>query len=151
MNTLGKTERKIILDDETQSALLRQLTDVGPAKSVGYLPIYTIKRFLGTTPKALAAAAARRGLASALFTARTTSIKSGALYVYDRDALERLLDGQADAVQAAGLPLNADVFVAHIAAVFYDMRHPAHRIIAAAFGENPQRKLVIENPSVAAK
>ncbi|SEI14033.1 hypothetical protein SAMN05216228_102789 [Rhizobium tibeticum] len=118
-----------------RSAILRSLTLVGPSKPVGYLPINTIKRFLDTTPKALAAAAARRGLASAHFTTRNTGIQSGALYVYDCDALERLLDEQAEAVAAAGLPLNADMFVAHIAAVFYDTGHPAHRIIAAAFGE----------------
>ncbi|MGO7117545.1 hypothetical protein [Rhizobium leguminosarum] len=136
MNTTCNTERKIILDEETQNALLRDLSGVGSSKIVGYLPIYTIRQFLGTTPKALAAAAVTRGLATAHFTTRTTGIKSGALYVYDRNALERLLNKEADAVQAAGLPLDADAFVAHIASVFYEAEHPAQRLIAAAFGEN---------------
>ncbi|MDP9813940.1 hypothetical protein J2W42_006817 [Rhizobium tibeticum] len=138
MNTTCKTEQQIIPDEETQNALLRDLTSVGPLKIVGYLPIYTIRQFLGTSPKALATAAAARGLATALFTTRTTRIKSGALYVYDRNALERLLSNEADAVQVAGLPLDADAFVAHIANVFYEAEHPAHRLIAAAFGENLQ-------------
>jgi hypothetical protein len=118
-----------------RSAILRSLTDVGSSKPVGYLPIYTIKRFLYTTPKAIAAAAARCGLATAHFTKRNTGIQSGALYVYDRDALDRLLDDEAEAVASAGLPPNADMFVAHIAAVFYATGHLAHRIIAAAFGD----------------
>ncbi|MBY3464216.1 hypothetical protein HFN80_09340 [Rhizobium laguerreae] len=66
MNGTCNNERKIILDEETQNALLRDLTGVGPSKIVGYLPIYTIRQFLGTTPKALAAAAATRGLCSGM-------------------------------------------------------------------------------------
>ena len=137
MNASVETEREIILDDKMRSAILHSLMAVGPSKPIGYLPIYTIKRFLKTSPKALAASAARRGLATAQFTTKTCRIKSGAFYVYDRIALEILLNEQAEAVQAAGLPSNAGTFVAHIAAVWYDTGHPAHGIIATTFGEPP--------------
>ncbi|MBY5523413.1 hypothetical protein [Rhizobium leguminosarum] len=137
MNAPVETEREFVLDDKMRSAILHSLTAVGRSKPVGYLPIYTIKRFLKTTPKALAASAARRGLATAQFTTRSCRIKSGAFYVYDRVALESLLKEQAEAVQAAGLPSNAGTFVAHIAAVWYDTGHPAHGIIATTFGEPP--------------
>lgn len=136
MSILGETEAPV-MDDQMRRAIWRSLTDVGPLKPVGYLPIYTIRRFLKTTPKVLAASAARRGLRSAKFTTKTSRIRSGALYVYDRKALEGLLSERAEAVQTAGLPLNADAFVAHIAAVWYDMDHPAHGIIAIAFGGQP--------------
>lgn len=134
MNTCVETENDVI-PDEMVEKLLRSLADVGPLKPVGYLPRSTIRRFLRTTPKALAASAVKRGLATAEFTTRNSAIHSGALYVYDRNALNSLVREQAEAVQAAGLPLDADAFVAHIAAVFYDSDHPAHGIVAAAFGE----------------
>ncbi|MBY5809388.1 hypothetical protein [Rhizobium leguminosarum] len=137
MNHSGEIRDRVVFDDEWRGTLLRSLTDVGPSKAVGYLPLYTIKRFLKTTPKALATSAASRGLAAARFTSRACRIKSGALYVYDRTTLTGLLQGQAEAVGPAGLPLNADAFVAHIAAVLYDEDHPAYGFIAAAFGQQP--------------
>ncbi|MDF0697761.1 hypothetical protein PYR71_14855 [Rhizobium sp. MC63] len=136
MNTCG--EENDIIPNEMIEKLLRDLTDVGPLKPIGYLPRSTIKRFLKTTSKALAASLVKRGLAVAEFTTRHSMIHSGALYVYDRNALDSLIREQAEAVQAAGLPLNADSLVAHIAAVFYDLDHPAHGIIATAFGERSQ-------------
>ncbi len=115
--------------------LLRSLTAVGPAKPVGYLPLYAIKNLLGTTPEALTASATARGLAAVLFGPEACCIKSGALYVYDREALAVLLQTRSLRVRAAGLSLNPDAFVARIAAVWFERDHPAHPIIAAAFGE----------------
>ena len=124
------------LDEEERSALLRDLTEVGPSKPVGYLPLYTIKKFVRTTPEALAAAAAARGLATARFTPKDCRIKSGALYVYHRETLADLLRANAKAACAAGLPLEPDDFIACIAAVGFEKNHPAYPIIAAAFGDN---------------
>jgi len=123
------------LNDEERDVLLRSLTDVGPSKPVGYLPLYTIEKFLRSTPETLAAAAGTRGLATAQFAQAACCIKSGAFYAYHRDALNNLLQENADAVRVAGLPLDPDDFVAHIAAIWYEKSHSAHPIIAAAFGE----------------
>jgi hypothetical protein len=109
--------------------------EVGPTKPVGYLPLYTVEQFVQLTPEAVAAAAIARGLAVAQFGPAACCIKSGALYVYDRKALADLLQESADAVAAAGLPSDPDRFVAHIAAVWFDMAHPAYSLIARAFGE----------------
>ncbi|SDR64238.1 hypothetical protein SAMN05519103_09566 [Rhizobiales bacterium GAS113] len=121
-------------EDERQT-LLRSLTEVGPSKPVGYLPLYTIKDFVQLTPEAVAAAATARGLATAQFGPKVCRIKSGALYVYHREALANLLQARAEPISAAGLPLDPDRFVAYIAAVWFGEDHPAHPIIATVFGD----------------
>jgi hypothetical protein len=123
------------LNEEERSALLRDLTEVGPSKPVGYLPLYTLKKFVRTTPEALAAAAGARGLATAQFTPANSRIKSGALYVYHREALADLLQANATTARAAGLPLEPDDFIARITAVWFEKNHPAYAVIAAAFGD----------------
>jgi hypothetical protein len=116
--------------------LLRSLTEVGPSKPVGYLPLYTIEEFVQLTPEAVAAAATARGLTTAQFGPAACCIKSGALYVYDREALASLLQERADAIFAAGLPLDPDRFVAHIATVWFEKDHPSYPIIVTVFGDN---------------
>jgi hypothetical protein len=122
-------------DEDKRKTLLRSLTEVGSTKPVGYLPLQTIKDFVKLSPGTIAADATKRGLVAAQYGPDTCCIKSGALYVYDREALASLLQAQADAVSVAGLPHDPDRFVAHIAAVWYAEEHPAHRIIANAFGD----------------
>jgi hypothetical protein len=122
-------------EDERQT-LLRSLTEVGPSKPVGYLPLHTIEDFVQLSPEAVAAAAAARGLAVAQFGPDTCCIKSGAIYVYDRKALAKLLQAGADVISAAGLPLDPDLFVEHIAAVWFAADHPVRQIIATAFGDS---------------
>ncbi len=123
-------------NEDERNALLRSLTTIGPSKPVGYLPLYTIEKFARLAPDTVAAAAAARGLATAQFDPSACCIKSGALYAYHRDALATLLQANADAVRAAGLPLDPDHFVARIAAVWFEENHPARPIIAAAFGDS---------------
>lgn len=61
--------------------------------------------------------------------------QSGALYAYDRQALTRFLQINAHAVHAAGLPLDPDEFVLHVASIWFEEQHPAYRVITAAFGD----------------
>jgi hypothetical protein len=124
----SETERQV---------LLRGLTDVGPAKPIGYLPLHTIEEFVQLSPQAVAADANARGLATAEFGPAACCIKSGALYVYDREALADLLRENVESIAVAGLPSDPDRFVAHIAAVWFDRDHPAYSLIARAFGESP--------------
>ncbi len=121
--------------DDERRALLRSLTTVGPSKPVGYLPLNTIENIARLDPGAVAAAAQARGLATERFHPSVCCIKSGALYVYHREALAALLLANADAVHAAGLPLDPGDFVARIASVWFEQNHPARPIIAIAFGE----------------
>ena len=131
------TAKRPAPSEDERRFLLRSLTDVGVSKPIGYLPLYTIKDFVQLSPETVAAAATARGLATAQFGAQECCIKSGALYVYHRAALANLLQAQADTVVAAGIPLDPDRFVAHIAAVWFDVEHPAHTIIKAAFADGP--------------
>jgi hypothetical protein len=110
--------------------------EIGASKPVSYLPLYTIEDFVRQTPEAVAAAATARGLATAQFGSAACCIKSGALYVYDREVLASLLQERADAIVAAGLPLDPDRFVAHIATVWFEKDHPAYPIIARVFGDS---------------
>ncbi|MGO9356199.1 MAG: hypothetical protein ACLP1D_00830 [Xanthobacteraceae bacterium] len=134
MNRRKKAKRPKPSEDERRS-MLRDLTDVGPSKPVGYLPLHAIKNFVQLSPKAVAAAAAARGLAAAQFNTKQCRIKSGALYVYHRKALAHVLQTQADVVEAAGLPLDPDGFVAHIAAVWFEADHPVYAVIKTAFAD----------------
>jgi len=118
-----------------RQTLLRSLTEVGPSKPIGYLPLQTIKDFVRKSPDAIATAATARGLATAQFGPEKCCIKSGALYVYDRQALSKLLQSRFDAVSAAGLQLDPDRFVELIATVWFAEEHPARPIIADAFGD----------------
>lgn len=121
-------------EDERRHAL-RDLAGVGPSKPMGYLPLRTIRNFVRLSPKAVAADAAARGLASAQFGTRQCRISSGALYVYDRAALAGLLRAHAEVLDAAGVPRDPDGFVAHVAAVWYAPGHPLHAVIGLAFGD----------------
>ena len=123
------------LDKHPRHTSLRNLTEVGPAKPVGYLPLDTIKKVAKVSIEVVANEARARGLIAVQFGPDACCIKSGALYVYDREALAKLLQAQAGLVTVVGLPLDPDRFVAHIAADWYAEDNPACRIIAAAFGD----------------
>ena len=96
------------------ASLFRSLNQVGPAKPVGYLPLNTIKNLVKVEVDQVIASAASRGLASAQFGPEECCIKSGALYIYDRQALTRLLRNHADLLAAAKMPIDPDHFVARI-------------------------------------
>ncbi len=121
-------------NEHERKALLRSLFEVGLSKPVGYLPLHTIKESVQLTPEAVSAVAAARGLATAQFGPTECCIKSGALYAYHRGALAALLQANAEAVRAAGLPLDPDIFVGRIAAAWFEKDHPAYPIVAKAFG-----------------
>ena len=65
--------------EASRSTILSSLTQVGPAKPIGYLPLYTIRDILQMDPYALAQDAKTRGLSSTLFGPNQCCIKSGAL------------------------------------------------------------------------
>jgi hypothetical protein len=123
----GKAEREF---------LLRSLSQVGPDKPIGYLPLYTLRDFAMVEPADVAADAATRGLASAQFGPEACCIKTGALYVYHRDALKDLLHAHATTLAAANMSVEPGQFVAQIAAVWLAPSHPVYPIIGKAFGDS---------------
>lgn len=74
-------------DEVERSFLLRSLSQVGPTKPIGYLPLQTIRLLAKLEPSSVARDAFDRGLESAQFGPAECCIKSGALYVYHREAL----------------------------------------------------------------
>jgi len=69
------------LQGEERDHILRSLSQVGPQKLVGYLPLNTISVVLGSTPEHVEAEAARRELAAIRFDPYDCCIGSGAIYV----------------------------------------------------------------------
>jgi hypothetical protein len=123
------------LSNEDAARILESLTNVGPRKAVGYLPLYTIHDFVNQSVDAMIETATADGLAAICLTADRCCIKSGALYVYDRGALAQLLHKSADILAAHDLTADPDRFVLQIAARWFEREHPVYSVIAAAFGE----------------
>jgi hypothetical protein len=121
--------------DAERSAILRNLTQVGPPKPIGYLPLHTIRNILQMDPCALAHDAKANGLSVALFGPDQCCIKSGALYVFDRQSLETLIRSSRSILSASGWPLDPDQFVARIAREWIDHAHSVAPVIKRAFGE----------------
>jgi len=134
----GVTRRPKPSEDERRE-FLRSLAEVGPSKPIGYLPLYAIEEFVQLSPQSVADAATARGLTTALFGPSECCIKSGALYVYHREALAKLLQEKAAVLSAADLPLDPDRFVAQIAGVWLEKDHPAYPVIGVAFGDGSTR------------
>jgi len=108
--------------DAEMSVILSNLTQVGPAKPIGYLPLHTIRDILQMDPHALAHDAKANGLSTALFGPDQCCIKSGALYVFDRQSLEILM--RSSRLSGNRWPLDPDQFVARIAREWIDLRIP---------------------------
>ena len=121
--------------DAERSTILSSLTQVGPAKPIGYLPLYTIRDVLQMDPHALAQDAQANGLSAALFGPDQCCIKSGALYIFDRQSLENLVQSSRRILQASRWPLDPDQFVARIAREWIDHAHSVAPVIKRAFGE----------------
>jgi hypothetical protein len=120
---------------KAENAILDSLSRVGPAKPVAYLPLHTIRNILHMNPQALAQDAEVKGLGAALFGPDQCCIKSGALYIFDRQSLENLLRLSRSILSESGWPLDPDPFVARIALEWIDHTHPVAPIIKRAFGE----------------
>ncbi|MBB3267686.1 hypothetical protein FHW79_005351 [Azospirillum sp. OGB3] len=131
---------------KTPDQLMRSLRDVGSAKPIGYLPIQTITKTCGMPLADAIAEAEVRGLAWRVVDAPPAShIASGALYVWDRVALQALLDANRNILEIADWPLDPDAFVEKVDHVLVHQEvFPAlFELIGAAFNDDrfrdPQR------------
>lgn len=119
---------------ENLAYVLESLSLVGPSKAVGYLPIRTVTHVLGLKVEGVIADAEARGLEAINFGPRQCCIKSGALYVFDQEALERILRGSSATLREMGAPLDPKKFVRFIARNWFAPDHPIMPIIRIAFG-----------------
>jgi hypothetical protein len=93
------------LQGEERDRIFRSLRRVGPQKLIGYLPLNTISVVLGSTPEDVEGEAARKGLGAIRFDPDDCRIKSGAIYVYDREHLQQFLSGVSATLSANDWPL----------------------------------------------
>ncbi|MBX9910704.1 MAG: hypothetical protein K2Z25_18600 [Beijerinckiaceae bacterium] len=114
---------------------MSSLDRVGHDKVVGYLPLRTITKVLGLSVRDLMSEAAVRGLSTTKFGPRVCCIKSGALYVYDKPRLERLLEANRSIFSACDWPQDADAFVREIARNWLDADHALLPIVQEAFAD----------------
>jgi len=138
IRTTSRVRKRLAMADDLDDVdrrILSSLTEVGPAKPIAYLALYTIRDVLRMDPHALAQDAKAKGLCAARFGPRRCCVKSGALYVFDRRALERLLESPRSILAARDWPVDPDQFVARIAREWLDQTDPVVSVIRRAFGE----------------
>jgi hypothetical protein len=112
---------------------------VGENKPLGYLPIPTIIA-AQYKPENVAANLESCGLRTRLCAAGDCSIESGALYVWDYEALGKLLDGNRKVLDDAGWPSEPDAFVQQVIREHVSKSHfpNLYSLIARAFGDGLQ-------------
>src|SRR5262245_45331017 len=101
--------------DSQRSVILCSLTQIGPAKRVGYLRLDTIRNVLQMDPDVLARAAEANELPVALFGPDRCCIQSCALYLCHTQSLEALLHSSSSILPARRQPLDPDRLVARVA------------------------------------
>ena len=120
--------------DVERTAILSSLSQVGPAKPLGYLPLHTICDILHMDARALAAEAEANGLSALLIGPEQCCIKSGALYIFDKQSLGTLLRSSSSTLSENCWPLDPTQFVARVACEWIDQAHPVASVIHRAFG-----------------
>ncbi len=126
---------------------LRDLTEVGPDKPVGYLPVETVM-LCGRSVEDMQSELQQKGLQTLLFSERDCNVFSGALYVWDEIALQNHLDCHGPILEAAGWPQETTEFIHRIATKYAPSATPLFDLIADAFADkdNPWRSDKSELP-----
>lgn len=119
------------------------LDRVGPGKSVGYLPIETIRGYIGKDLDEVATYLKDKGLEVRIFTDFGWPGLDGSLYVYDKMALQKLLDENKQVLIDAGWPTDADGFVANLK-VNAKIGTPIFKLIAKAFDDKASESLELD-------
>lgn len=124
------------LSAEEKTVVLESLTKVGKGKCVGYLPIQAIEKFLKRSPIAVKESLEKNNIGIEIIDAEECCITSGALYAYDRGALERILQENQGVLISEGWPTEPRQFILRIARDWIDESHPVHPIISRVFEDN---------------
>jgi hypothetical protein len=112
---------------------------VGPEKPLGYLPIDTIINVCKENPQQLTEEAKRKGLLVKYIHYQYHNDIH--LYMADQDALEELLQQNADVLKASGWPLEPEKFIEYIAFKFAPEKTKLRDVVSDAFADytNPGR------------
>ena len=122
--------------DQWSNDIFSSLLDVGTKKALGYLPISTIIEYGERNAfQVLNQWAKDNGYESQYFKAGTTS--SGALYIWDTDMLQEILNQYKNVLTDAGVPIIANQYVEYIEHnTVFDNRFPeAYKVIGITFND----------------
>lgn len=119
--------------------VLDSIKKVGPDKPVGYLPVDSITNYCGVDPEDLITSSEEKGLKIKIFEGETWP-GGKALYVYDKTALQCLLDENKDTLIFEGWPTDADQFVENLD-FQVPIGTPMYKLIAKAFGDKFSEQL----------
>lgn len=101
-----------MMKNNLSTEYLKDITDVGLNKLVGYLPQDTIER-CGSSPKILQQEALNKGLTTFLYSDKECDIFSGALYVADIEKMQMFLSlpPQKEVLKKYKIKNNASSFL----------------------------------------
>ena len=118
---------------------LSDLFRVGAQKPLGYLPLSTIRK-KGYDPARIRQTLEGAQQLQTLTVGRKESwINSGALFVWDDQALQNLLDKHQAVLKDAAWPTEAHAFVDRVSHIVVEQssNEPLYKLIANAFGREP--------------
>lgn len=140
----GSTQRIEVMEPPSDKVRrfgdLDDLRLVGPHKPLGYLPSPYIEE-LGSSVESMRQECEAKGLCTWESHPETSNDFYGALYVYDAQVLQQLLDRKKSVLIEAGWPLVAEAFVIEASRRGAAAYTPLFDLIADAFGDewNPGR------------
>jgi hypothetical protein len=127
---MASTDEEIV-----DNAIHAPLDDVGRRKSVGYLPQYTVRDFLGKSVEEVARSLAERGLSVMILSEDECPIGTGALFAFDRSMAEKIIERHADALRQKNWPPDVDHVMTQISTVWFEMDDPAMPLIRELYND----------------
>lgn len=120
--------------------LLRDIFAVSAAKPVGFVPLGAV-RAAGQAVADVARELRATGLQALVLPEKDCQFYTGALFVWQAQALQAVLDRHAATLGDAGWPATAEAFIRHIARHWAPEKTALYDAVADAFGDkaNPCR------------
>ncbi|MDB5266587.1 MAG: hypothetical protein JWN89_402 [Parcubacteria group bacterium] len=117
---------------------LEHIRNLGPHKSVGYLPVDSMERYFHISVQEEIDHAKENGLIPVLLTNRDTTLigTQGALFVYEPETLSHLLTQNRETLEFYGWPVGPEEFVRRVGKEYvYADKKPLLDVIRKAFGD----------------
>lgn len=126
--------------EQEKIKLLNDLYQVGPQKPLGYLPIDTLIDICKVNPEHLEQELQNKGLKTLKLNEKESNVAyHGALFTYDENALQKLLNEHHDVLEQAGWPSDSESFVRNLRIRVSNDNTPLFNLIADAFGDKKNR------------
>lgn len=120
---------------------INRLTKIGPARPIGFLPLTELSYFNIDNHKLIDECRAN-GLETRIFQGKGwPGWQEGALYVYDKSSLQKMLDENKKILEDAKWPLEADQFVRNLN-VKTETGSPMDKLLDRIFGEGNREDMI---------